>query len=178
LYQLPALPPLLLIASSISFKLATVTLQDRKSNYLTKYIKQLGEAMRHVKRIHPFKIIAMVVLPDHLHAMWDLPENDANFSLRWRCIKISFAAQIKKCGITVKKNQYNENLLWQRRFWEHAIRNEKDYEQHVNYIHYNPVKHNLVKRVSDWPYSTFHQYVKEGILPANWSAAQDDLYVE
>jgi len=156
----------------------TVNLHDRQSNYLTTHIKQLGDAFRHVKSIHPFKTIAMAILPDHLHAMWELPENDTNFSLRWRCIKITFAIQIKKLGVTINKNRYNENLLWQRRFWEHTILDEIDYEKHVNYIHYNPVKHNLVKRVGDWPYSTFHRYVKNGVLPANWSTEPDDIYEE
>ena len=128
--------------------------------------------------MHPFKTIAMVVLPDHLHAMWELPDDDANFSLRWRCIKVSFAANIKKTGIEIHKNRYNENILWQRRFWEHVVRDEKDHERHVNYIHYNPVKHKLVKKVSDWPYSTFHRYVREGILSSDWSSEPDNIYEE
>jgi putative transposase len=102
--------------------------------------------MCRVKKNYPYKIIAMVVLPDHLHAIWELPENDSNYSLRWRCVKAQFARNLKNFGVGVMKNSAGENLLWQRRFWEHLIRNEKDFESHINYIHYNPVKHGWGKQ--------------------------------
>jgi putative transposase len=156
----------------------TVVLQNRQSDWLIKYIAQLKAAFRHVNNLHPFKTQAIVVLPDHLHAIWELPENDSNYSLRWRCIKIAFAKNLKQSGIDISKNKFGENVLWQRRFWEHTIRNEKDYERHVDYIHYNPVKHGLVENVNDWPYSTFHRYVREGLLPKNWSYANEDMSVE
>jgi len=156
----------------------TVTLRNRKSDWLTKYVKQLGDAMRRVQAIHPYKILAIVVLPDHLHTLWELPEGDSNFSLRWRLIKMQFAENIKAKGVKIIKNYRGENTLWQRRFWEHAIRDEKDYQQHVDYIHYNPVKHGLAERVSDWPYSSFHRYVSEDMLPSNWCYQNDDLDVE
>ncbi len=143
----------------------TVTLQDRKSDYLTRYIRQLGAAIRHVKSLHPFTTIAMVVLPDHLHAMWELPDDDDNYSLRWRCIKTAFAANIKKSGVEILKNRFNENCLWQRRFWEHTIRDEKDYERNINYIHYNPVKHQLIKNVSDWLIQLFIDMLEMGFFP-------------
>ncbi len=161
------------IAGGIYF--FTVALHNRKSNYLTKYIQQLGAAIRHVKRLHAFKTIAMVVLPDHLHAMWELPVNDDNYSLRWRCIKTAFAKNLRNCGVKIQKNRFNENCLWQRRFWEHVIRDDKDYERHVDYIHYNPVKHKLVNSPIEWPYSTFHRYVREGTLSKNWSKKPDNL---
>jgi putative transposase len=156
----------------------TVTLRNRKSDWLTKYVKQLGDAMRRVQAIHPYKILAIVVLPDHLHTLWELPEGDSNFSLRWRLIKIQFAENIKAKGVKIIKNYRGENILWQRRFWEHAIRDEKDYQQHVDYIHYNPVKHGLAERVSDRPYSSSHRYVSEDMLPSNWCYPNDDLDVE
>jgi putative transposase len=156
----------------------TLTLQNRKADYLTQYINELGNAIRNVKCIHAFNTLAIVVLPDHLHTIWQLPEGDSNFSLRWRCIKTSFAANIKRRGVCIGKNQYNEHVLWQRRFWEHMIRDEKDFERHVNYIHYNPVKHHLVKQVKDWPYSSFHRFVKKGILPLNWSSDPGDFTAE
>jgi putative transposase len=156
----------------------TVALQNRQSDWLVRYVEQLKNAFRHVNKIHPFKTDAMVVLPDHLHVLWELPDGDCNYSLRWRCIKIAFAKNIHQLGVNISKNRYGENQIWQRRFWEHTIRNEKDFAKHVDYIHYNPVKHGLIERVSDWPHSTFHRYVKEGLLPNNWSYANDDMDVE
>jgi putative transposase len=156
----------------------TLALHNRKSNWLIKYVQELKDAMRSTQQIYPYETIAIVVLPDHLHVVWELPENDDNFSARWRYIKIQFAKNIRKLGVVIEKNRYGENILWQRRFWEHVICNEQDYEKHVDYIHYNPVKHSYVKRVADWPYSSFHRYVKEGILPMNWCYQNDDLDVE
>lgn len=156
----------------------TVVLQDRQSNWLVKYINELTAAMRRVKQIHPYKIIAMVILPDHLHAMWEMPENDENYSIRWICIKREFAKNLRKSRVRIQKNRFGENELWQRRFWEHAIRDEKDYEKHVDYIHYNPVKHGYVNSVKEWPFSTFHQFVQQGLLPLNWCYQNDDIEVE
>lgn len=156
----------------------TLTLRDRKSNYLTQHADKLTAAMRRVNKLHPYKTIALVILPDHLHAIWELPENDANYSLRWRCIKTLFVKNLKKEDIAIINNASGESMLWQRRFWEHTIRNEIDYENHLNYIHYNPVKHGLALKVADWPFSTFHRYVKDGILPANWSYQNEDLDLE
>jgi len=156
----------------------TVALLDRQSNWLTKYIHQLTAAFRRVNAIHPYQTLAMVVLPDHLHTIWKLPEKDANYSLRWRYIKTFFAKNLQKCGIKIDKNRYGENILWQRRFWEHTICDEIDYARHVDYIHYNPMKHGLVNSICDWPYSTFHKYVKEGLLPNNWCGQDNGLNVE
>ena len=118
---------------------------------------------------------AMVILPDHLHAIWTLPEGDDDFSLRWRQIKSAFSRQIE-AGERVslsragKQNGAStQGHKWQRRFWEHAIRNDYDYERHVDYIHFNPVKHGYVQSVADWPYSTFHRYVEIGLYPQNWA---------
>jgi putative transposase len=156
----------------------TVALRDRRSNWLTKYAKQLGEAMRRVCEIHPYRTIAIVLMPDHLHTIWELPDDDFNYSLRWRCIKTAFARNVRKLGVKVEKNQFRENVIWQRRFWEHTIRNERDLNAHLDYIHYNPVKHGYVEKVSDWPYSSYHQFVKRGWLPRDWCYQNDDLNVE
>jgi len=138
----------------------TVALRDRQADFLIKYISLLTDAMRNTRSKWPFETIAMVVLPDHLHTMWRLSNLDDDYSMRWMRIKTLFTKSLVEQGVALKKNQRDEYNLWQRRFWEHALRDEKDYERHVNYIHYNPVKHGYVKRVQDWPYSTFHRYVK------------------
>ena len=145
---------------------------------MIRYVNELVSAMRRTNEIHPYKTIALAILPDHLHAMWEFPEGDHQYSLRWRCVKTLFAKNIRRCGVDVIKNRFGENILWQRRFWEHTIRNEQDYKRHVDYIHYNPVKHQLVKRVSDWRYSTFHRYVRDGMLPSDWSYHDKDLNIE
>jgi putative transposase len=147
----------------------TVNLVERNRTLLTDHISALREAFRSVKQTHPFHIDAMVVLPDHLHALWTLPEGDDDFSLRWRQIKSAFSRQIeKKERISKSRATKNERGLWQRRFWEHAIRDEWDFSKHVDYIHLNPVKHNLVQRVADWPFSSFHRYVRLGIYARDW----------
>jgi len=125
--------------------------------------------MRATRDAHPFIVDAVVVLPDHLHIIMTLPQDDADFSNRWRLIKRRFTDAVLKAGVTVAHHRNGEYALWQRRFWEHTIRDDKDFERHVDYIHFNPVKHGLVGRVRDWPYSSFHHYVRRGILPADWA---------
>lgn len=149
----------------------TVNLQNRKSTLLIKYIDALRSAFHHAKLHYPFVIDAIVILPDHLHAIITLPENDANFSLRWNLIKGSFSRQlpIKEIISPVQKNR-RERGIWQKRFWEHLIRDELDFENHVNYIHYNPVKHGHVTHPIDWPYSSIHQFIRKGILHHHWIA--------
>ena len=116
---------------------------------------------------------AFVVLPDHLHCIWTLPEGDAAYSLRWNIIKRRVSQQVRELieqNINASRRKRRELGLWQRRFWEHQIRNEDDFEQHVNYIHWNPVKHGYVKSVTDWPYSSFPRFVSRGIYPAHWAS--------
>ena len=122
---------------------------------------------------HPFRIDAWALLPDHLHCIWTLPEGDANFGLRRAFIKRYVSGQCaagmantgpRSCSRTAR----GESGLWQRRFWEHEIRDEDDFQRHVDYIHWNPVKHGHVKEVAQWPYSTFHRYVRKGVYPADW----------
>ena len=135
----------------------TVVLQDRQSSILIEHINLLREAMKQVKESHPFKINAMVILPDHFHAIWELPEDSDNYSQRLRLFKCNFTRKLIKVSNQYTKNHHGVYNIWQTRFWEHTIRDDKDFENHVNYVHYNPVKHGLVKNVKDWPYSTFHQ---------------------
>jgi len=108
----------------------------------------LRMAMREVMAKRPFEIQAMVVLPDHLHTVWQLPKAEADFSKRWRDIK-----HFVSCRIDAPVNRRKEKLVWQRRFWEHAIRNEEDWRRHLEYVHFNPVKHGLASCAADWPYS-------------------------
>jgi putative transposase len=148
----------------------TVNLADRHRTLLTEHIGLLRDAFRAVKKAHPFDIDAMVVLPDHLHAIWTLPQGDHDFSLRWRQIKAAFSVALdKEERISRSRARKQERGIWQRRFWEHAIRDEPDFKRHVDYIHHNPVKHGYVPRVMDWPYSSFHRYVRQGILPSDWA---------
>ena len=117
----------------------------------------LREALRRVAERRPFTVDAVVVLPDHLHCLWTLPPDDADYSTRWRLIKTR-----------VTRTHGAGQSLWQPRYWEHLIRDESDYRQHVEYIHYNPVKHGYAARPSEWPYSSFRRYVREGLYADDW----------
>jgi putative transposase len=148
-----------------------VTYQRQKLFQAPETVEYLRHAFRTVKATHPFTIEAIVVLPDHLHCIWTLPPGDANFSTRWRLIKTTFS---RACPDPYKhhRNQSRlhkkEQAIWQRRFWEHQIRDEQDLNQHIDYIHYNPVHHQLVKRPSDWQYSSFHRCVDRGECHVDW----------
>jgi putative transposase len=146
----------------------TVTIADRRSSILVQNIGSLRHAFRITRKERPFVIDAIVVLPDHLHAILTLPQDDADFSGRWRRMKSLFTRQIIDRGLSITRDHRGEYMLWQRRFWEHAIRDETDLSRHVDYIHYNPVKHALVSQVTEWPYSSFHRYVRKGWLPEDW----------
>jgi putative transposase len=148
----------------------TVNLLDRRSSLLVDYIEQLRRAVGSVRRELPFEIHAWVVLPDHLHALWSLPEDDSDFSTRWRMIKSRFSRQISgfRAGGGTRSVR-GERMIWQRRFWEHVVRDNNDYERHMDYIHFNPVKHGHVRQVGAWPYSTFHRCVSAGLYPPEWA---------
>jgi putative transposase len=146
----------------------TAALADRGSSTLTQHILALRAAMARTKRDHPFRIDAVVILPEHLHLMMTLPPDDTNFPARWYLIKRRFTQALANTGIAMPRRRNGEIALWQRRYWEHTIRDEIDFERHVDYIHFNPVKHALVGRVRDWPYSSFHRYVRLGFLPQDW----------
>ena len=145
----------------------TVTLADRRSTALVDYVSALRHAFRLARRERPFAIDAIVILPEHLHAVMTLPPSDADYSGRWRRIKGLFSHRVAKIA-SVEPNKRGEYSLWQSRFWEHTIRDDADFERHVDYIHYNPVKHSLVSQVADWRFSSFHRYVRHGILPRDW----------
>jgi len=134
----------------------------------------LREAIREVRQSSPFKIDAWVLLPDHLHCIWTLPPDDGDFSLRRSLIKrrvsLAVGAQYRRAEwLNASKLKHRESTVWQRRFWEHSIRDEEDLRRHVDYLHFNPVKHGLVSGASDWPHSTFHRFVEAGIYPADWA---------
>ncbi len=141
----------------------TVTLQDRQSDFLTRYIDTLRDAVRRVHQTRPFTNDAWCVLPDHLHAIWTLPQYDTDYSGRWREIKKVFSKTV-----IAMEGLARDATIWQQRFWEHAITSEQDFRNHMDYVHYNPVKHGWVNAVKDWPYSTFHRSVKEGVYPEDW----------
>ena len=146
----------------------TVTLRDRKADFLVRHIPLLREAFRSVRGQQPFMIDAIVILPDHLHCIWTLPPGDANYSNRWRRIKAQYSRELADTDATIRQNEKGEYDVWQRRFWEHTVRDERDFQAHVDYIHYNPVKHGLVERVREWPYSSFHRFVRQGWLGVDW----------
>jgi putative transposase len=119
---------------------------------------------------HPFMLDAMVVLPDHMHAIWTLPPRDADYATRWRLVKAFFSRCIEAGELISKsRERKNERGIWQRRYWEHTLRNEHDFERHCDYIHFNPVKHGHARAAVEWPHSSFHRFVKLGIYPANWA---------
>src|SRR5262245_19554833 len=154
----------------------TVTLADRSADLLVRHIDQLRLAYGSAHRHYPFETVAICVLPDHLHAVWALPEGDADFPLRWSLIKRGFSRGLVIDAVrSSSKIAKREKGIWQRRYWEHAIRNDEDLERHVDYIHFNPVKHGYVSRVCDWAHSSFHRYVADGLLTADWGGDVRDV---
>jgi putative transposase len=133
----------------------------------------LREVISGVRRQYPFIVDAWVLLPDHLHCIWTLPEGEGDFSKRWGLIKAGFSRRAKPLfhkttWMSDSQERHRENTIWQRRFWEHQIRDEADLHRHLDYIHFNPVKHGLVATPTDWPYSTFHRYVQQGLYSPHW----------
>jgi len=148
----------------------TVNLYDRRSQLLTANIDLLRDAIREVRAKAPFHIDAWVVLPDHLHSLWTLPDRDLDFSGRWQTIKTAFSKQVPEGEFrSASREAKGERGVWQRRFWEHTIRDDRDYAAHFDYIHFNPVKHGLVAGVADWPHSSFRRSVAMGFYPADWA---------
>ena len=152
----------------------TVNVAERNRRILTDYAETLRRVVKHVKERHPFHIDAIVILPDHLHAIWTLPEGDVNYPTRWALIKAAFSRHLPiNERRTASRAKKGERGVWQRRYWEHLIRDEGDYARHVDYIHYNPVKHRYADRAADWPYSSIHRYIAMGALPADWGIVGD-----
>lgn len=133
----------------------------------------LRKAIKKTQQQYPFEINAWVLLPNHIHCIWTLPNNDKDFSLRWAMIKNSVSQQCKytlynNALLTPSKIERNESTIWQRRFWEHTIKDESDYQKHLDYIYWNPVRHGHVSSVNEWPFSTFHRDVQAGLYDEGW----------
>ncbi len=152
----------------------TVTLADRQSSALVDNIDALRSAFRAARGKRRFTIDAVVILPEHLHAIFTLPPDDHDFPGRWHRIKGHFSSFMIAKGRSMRRHPDGRAALWQRRFWEHTIRDDDDLARHVDYIHFNPVKHGYVTRVCDWPHSSFHHYVRQGLLPADWAGDAKD----
>ena len=137
------------------------------------FLQTFKKSIKQVQQQYPFEIIAWVQLPDHLHCIWRMPTNDANYSMRWSQIKRLTTQACPQYYLPLNELSYskvkrNERGIWQRRFYEHQIKDEVDFIKHMDYLHFNPVKHGLVGKVSEWPYSSFHRYVKQGLYMEDW----------
>lgn len=147
----------------------TVAIADRHLDLLVRHIEHLNAALRDEHLRAPFINLGLVVLPDHLHAVWRLPAGDTDYSNRWRRIKAGFSRALPTGEQTSNSRKAKgERGIWQRRFWEHTVQDEEDFRHHLDYLHFNPVKHGLVSRVAEWPHSTFHQYVQRGVYAPDW----------
>ncbi|AXQ30879.1 transposase [Solimonas sp. K1W22B-7] len=146
----------------------TVALEDRRASLLTEHVELLRAAFRSVHAARPFDLDAIAVMPEHLHAIWVLPEGDADYATRWQLIKTGFTRALRETGVPLPSRSNGTPAVWQRRYWEHLIRDEDDWQRHRDYIFYNPVKHGQVSRVADWPHSSFHRMVRRGELPSDW----------
>jgi len=140
----------------------------------------LRAAFKHARAHYPFETEAICILPDHLHCIWNLPEQDLDYSSRWRAIKSYFTREYLRSGGSqglrnTSRMKKGEAAVWQRRYWEHAIRDDEDLSRHLDYIHYNPVKHGLVGTPIDWPWSSFHKYVTLGHYEKGWGGPRVEL---
>ena len=152
----------------------TVAILERRRALLTSHVDALRAAFARTMQRRPFTIEAMVVLPDHLHCIWTLPPGDTDYSSRWHAIKSTFSRAVPADErLSARRITKGERGIWQRRFWEHSIRDERDFAHHADYIHINPVKHGHAVRACDWPHSTFHRYVERGIYTLDWAAGND-----
>lgn len=148
----------------------TVNLRDRRSDLLVREIAVLRAAVQTARRSAPFHIDAWVVLPEHMHCVWTLPDGDADFPARWWAIKSAFSRALPdREKRPASLDRRGERGVWQRRYWEHTIRDEADYAAHLDYTHFNPVRHGLVAHAAEWPFSTFRRCVARGIYPSDWA---------
>jgi len=164
--------------SGASYFFTVVTFRRAPIFRQTEAVARLRAAFRAEMVRRPFTIDAIVIMPDHIHAIWTLPPDDANYSIRWRNIKRAFTASIpneQRPVVFASRRRKQEQAIWQRRFWEHRIRDERDFNQHVDYIHYNPVKHGEVARPVDWPYSSIHRFISEKIISPDWGCGSIDM---
>lgn len=148
----------------------TVALRDRSSSLLVTEVGVLRAAVREVMRARPFHVDAWVALPEHVHCVWTLPAGDDDYSWRWAGIKRRFSQMVAVAPVlSLSARRRREAGVWQRRFWEHTVRDERDYAAHVDYVHFNPVRHGLVRDAAAWPYSSFRRCVMRGMYPADWA---------
>lgn len=159
----------------------TVCLADRSSDLLVCHAGLLREAVRITRAERPFEIMAWIVLPEHLHCIWRMPHGDGDFSVRWGAIKSRFTRSVRRVGIiptlrrSPSKVRKGDAGFWQRRFWEHHIRSQEELNILTEYCWFNPVKHGLVRRPADWPYSSFHRDVRLGRVPVGWQGREAEI---
>lgn len=163
----------------------TANLAERRNNHLlVEEIGLLREAFRYVKQRKPFRMEAVVIMPDHLHCIWTLPPEDADFSIRWSMLKGHFSRSLPAGEqISPSRVKRRERGIWQRRFWAHLLTGQDDFNNHFDYLHWNPVKHGWVRQAADWPHSSFHRFVELGVYPRDWGHSGDfdiqtDEYLE
>ena len=160
----------------------TVVTHGRRPILTSPEIRQaLREGISRVRQTMPFSIEAWVLLPAHLHAIWTLMEHDDRYAARWALIKSYVTKRCKNLfgsgeNASISRNRRKEGGVWQRRFWEHVIRDDLDFQRHLDYLHWNPVKHGYVKTPMDWPYSTIHRFVGQGFYPSNWGGGGVEEY--
>lgn len=163
-----------LLLPGATYFFTLVTYERRKLFNHSDRVALWNQAVSKVQRKRPFEIVAEIILPDHLHTMWSLPEGDADYATRIRLVKTALTKSVTtgapEDGGSESRMRKGERLVWQRRYWEHAIRNEADLQAHLDYIHYNAVKHGFVCRARDWPYSTFETWVERGVYDPNWGS--------
>lgn len=156
----------------------SVALADRQSSLLVDEIARLRHAYAITRTTLPFTTLAICVLPEHLHAIWALPAHDSDYAQRWALLKSRFSRGLPLAArLSLSQRHKREKGLWQRRYWEHRIRDAEDLQRHLDYLHYNPVKHGLVEQVKDWPYSSFHRHVRQGLLPVDWGGGPDAIRI-
>jgi putative transposase len=141
-------------------------------------ITALRESFRDVRQSNPFTVIAWVLLPDHMHFIWTLPDGDSDYSRKWGMIKAGVSRRVRAryqrtTTTTRSRIKRRESVIWQRRFWEHQIRDDEDFRAHVDYLHYNPVKHGFASAVREWPHSSFFNFVRQGVYGADWGCGVD-----
>ena len=161
-----------------SFFFTLVTEKRRPLFRSADAVDTLRQAFRVVRSSRPYELDAIVVMPDHLHCIWSLPAGDHDFATRWRLIKTWFTKHCEPALRThpdASRRGRREQAVWQHRYWEHMLRDEADYSRHVDYIHYNPVKHGYVGAALDWPFSSFGRYVEAGLYPAGWGSREMDF---
>ena len=154
----------------------TVALADRSSRLLFEQINSLRSALRIARKARPFVMDAIVVLPDHLHCIWTLPNGDSDLATRWAHVKTMFARHTESVNLLrASQTRRRERGIWQRRFWELLIRNDEDHRKHMDYIHFNPVKHGWAESPAQWPYSSFRHFVARGVYANDWGASSGNI---